>query len=1119
MGSEMLKKFMFAFLMTLFFVIPFGDYASAATEAGNGKSLNRSYSLRLPFVENQGQIENGKVAYYAKSSWGTLFIKDDGEVVYSITRENEKSGWAIRESFVGASIEDVRAFDRVETKVNYFKGSKPENWRRYIPAYNTVSLGEIYEGIKLQLKAYNKSVEKLFLLRPDANPGVIRVKIDGAESLSVNRGGELEIETGLGVVKLTRPAAYQEEGVEKKYVEVAYVVKGDEYGFRLGDYDRAKELVIDPLLASTFLGGGGDDSGGVTLAPDGSVFVAGTTVSSDFPATTGAYDTIYNGGGTSGQDVFIAKLSGDLTTLLAATFLGGATGDDTGGQPVVDSAGNVYIVGTTNSSDFPVTTGAYDTTYNGSSDINGLDVFVAKLDSTLTNLLASTYLGGTVDSGSTGGNDWGRGIALGPGGEIYVMSQTASIDFPTTPGAYDTTYNDFNTDDVAISRFSSDLTTLQASTYIGGSVWEVPYTITIDSSGNVYVGGRTSSSNYPTTTTAYDRTYGGGVFAAYDGFLSKFDAGLTTLLASTYLGTVGADVASDIIWSVDVDSAGNIYAAGGTTSSAFPTTTGVYDTTHNGDADVFVVKFDTDLTALQASTFIGGSLFDRPTGVVLDGSGSLYVSGYTSSPSFPATPGAYSEAFNGGAYDAFIFKMTDDLTTLQASTYFGGSDTDVAGRVQVAPDGSIYFGAYTHSTDFPASSGAYDTTPNGGSDAYVAKLDANLSGPWRTETVDSAGMVGFFTSIALDASGKAHISYRDYSNQALKYVTKASGAWVSEIVDVAGMSYTSIALDTSGKAHISYVGLTTGDLRYATNASGAWVMETVGSVSGGTSFALDTSGKAHISYRDKTTYYLKYATNASGAWVVEIVDSAGNMGQHTSLALDTSGKAHISYWDRTNYDLKYAVCCPDGWITQTVDSTGSVGNYTSIATDTSGKAHISYYDSTNFDLKYATNASGAWVTETVDSVGDVGTYTSIALDASGKAHISYYDGTNGDLKYATKASGAWVTEIVDNVGSVGKYTSLALDASDNVYISYLDSTNDDLKYATNAPVPTCAFIEGDADGSGAANVVDVIKARRFSLGLDSLPQDLCAVDIDSNTTVDILDVVNILRIALGLPTT
>ena len=365
------------------------------------------------------------------------------------------------------------------------------------------------------------------------------------------------------------------------------------YGFTVASYDKTKDLIIDPLLASTFLGGSGFDWGySLALDTSGNVYVTGLTQSTDFPTTSGAYDTSHNDGGVW-FDVFVSKLNGGLTSLLASTYLGGSSGE-IGYSLALDTSGNVYVTGYTYSTDFPAMSGAYDTSHNGGTR----DVFVSKLDGGLTSLLASTFLGGS---------DWDLGfsLTLDTSGNVYVTGYTLSTDFPTTSGAYDTSHNggDF---DVFVSKLDGGLTSLLASTYLGGSSGEIGYSLALDTSGNVYVTG-IASSGFPTTSGAYNTSSNGG----YDVFVSKLDSGLTSLLASTFLGGSGSDDESS---SLVLDTSGNVYVTGQTDSGDFPTTSGAYDTSFNScDAgyDAFVSKLDGGLTNLLASTFLGGSGFDR----------------------------------------------------------------------------------------------------------------------------------------------------------------------------------------------------------------------------------------------------------------------------------------------------------------------------------------------------------------------------------------------------------------------------------------------------------------------------------------------------------------------------
>jgi|GEM_PF-1701659 len=686
---------------------------------------SKTASVNLPFVRNEGQLPH-EVMFFAKTFGGTVFVTDSGRIVYSIpikveshnrnSREERKgpapaadrtpvSGVAVSERFINGAVSGARPENRTTAKVSYFRSSDSSGWKSGIGAYEVVDLGEVYKGIGVKLKAYGNNVEKLFTVVPGSAPALIDIQLDGASGIHLNPDGELMAVTELGNISYTKPVAYQELDGKKMYVSVAYDVRGDNrYGFRVGEYDKDRPLVIDPLLASTFLGSSLNEyAWAVAVDASGNIFIAGETASDGFPVTPGVYDTTLNGG----FDVFVSKLNADLTTLLASTFIGGATEGDFVGSMALDSADNVIVTGYTYATDFPVTAGAYDSSLGGT-----VDGFVFKMSNDLTALAGSTYLGGAYE-------DYAVSVAVDSSDNVIVGGWTYSSNFPVTGGVFDASKNGNSTG--FITKLNSSLTGIVASTFLEGSANNKIYALAVDAADNIYAAGDTSSTNFPTTPGAYDQTYNANY---YDCFISKLNGGLTSLLASTYLS--GSD--DNYLRALVIDPAGDILVTGRTTSVDFPTTATAYKKVNRGGLDIYVSRLDSSLSTLVASTYIGGSQNDYAGSIALDASGNVYVAGYTSSDDYPTTARAFDRSNTAGVYDGLISKLSSDLSTLSASTYIGGIYDDELSAIAVDSQGNLYVTGHSMSSDFPVTAGAFDTTWAGGiNDVIVSKFSSDLS--------------------------------------------------------------------------------------------------------------------------------------------------------------------------------------------------------------------------------------------------------------------------------------------------------------------------------------------------------------------------------------------------------
>jgi hypothetical protein len=714
--------------------MPLSSEIRGAGEERVRKGLSR---VRVPFIANAGQIDS-TVAYYAPTFAGTVYVTQNGQIVYSLpggedsesnvrpavknTRSSgERSGWSLTETAVGGRARP-KGNDPTSTGVNYFVGNDPARWRSGLPTFEGVSLGEVWPGVSLELRAHGKNVEKLFTVAPGGDPSRIRMSVAGARQLKVNEEGGLVVDTGLGEVLFTPPAASQERQGVRHPVLAAYELHGWKYGFRLDNYDPALPVLIDPILQATYLGGSSwDEAFALAIHPTtDEVYVAGDTNSTNFPGTGGGAQAVYGGGFF---DISIARLNSSLTTLTQATYLGGSGYD---GRPVAlavyPTTGDVYVAGLTNSTNFPGTGGGAQPAFGGGAQ----DAFVARLDASLTALNQATYLGGINEE-----LVYGVAIAIHlTSGEVYVAGDTSSTNFPGTGGGAQSTRGGFN--DAFVARLGTSLTSLNQATYMGGSFTDYASSLAIHpTSGEVYVAGRTASTNFPGTAGGAQSAIGG----LADAFAARLNASLTTLNQATYLGGSGDD--GDLVVALAIHpTSGEVYVAGVTNSTNFPgAANGAQAVNGGGARDAFIARFNASLTALNQATYLGGSGGDAArTAAIHPTSGEVYVAGDTNSTNFPGTAGGAQPAGDGNV-NAFIARLNAALTTLNQATYLGGGSSSAQALAINPITGEVYVAGHTNSTSFPGTAGGAQSAYSGGqSDAFVARLSADLAGTAPTPT-------------------------------------------------------------------------------------------------------------------------------------------------------------------------------------------------------------------------------------------------------------------------------------------------------------------------------------------------------------------------------------------------
>ncbi len=661
-------------------------FSQVAPEAtAKARAISTYGKLPLSFEKNQGQTD-AAVKFLARGQGYTLYLTA-GEAVLAT-----KAHDVMRMKLLGAdAAAGATGLEEMAGKSNYFIGNDPTKWRTNVPTFAKVKFSHVYSGIDLVYYGNQRQLEYDFVVAPGADPKRIQFEFEGAK-LRRDGHGDLVLKTSQGELQWHKPAAYQEKDGNRQEIAARYVIKDkNRVGFEIAAYDHTKPLFIDPLVYSTYLGGSGSQLGyGIALDNSGSAYVVGWTSSIDFPTANPAQAA--PGGGS--YDAFVTKFTPAGSALEYSTYLGGS-GSDIGRAIAVDGAGAAYVTGYTLSPNFPAVN-AYQPTFGGGT--NSGDAFVTKIDPSGSALLYSTYLGGSGDdqgnaiavdgagsayvtgiassafptqsslyqcpnafvtkfdpAGSTlaystclGGKTnvtQGHAIALDKAGNVFVAGLTSATDFPLV-NPFQATCNVCNLDKGFISKLNAAGTALVYSSYLGGSKSDEVEGIAVDSAGNAYLTGSTESTDFPTVNAIMPTAPNG----FYMGFVSKVNSAGSALVYSTYLGGASGDIGH----SIAVDSSGNAYIVGQTSSVNFPIVNPIKGKLKD-QYDGFVSEINAAGSAFVYSTFLGGSQSDGAWSVAVDGSGNAYVTGYTGSSDFP-TVNAFQPHFNGGP--AFVSKIS-----------------------------------------------------------------------------------------------------------------------------------------------------------------------------------------------------------------------------------------------------------------------------------------------------------------------------------------------------------------------------------------------------------------------------------------------------------------------------
>ena len=768
------------------------DPQGGATNAAQASLLTAYVNNPLAFEPNMGQSDPS-VQYLSHGPGMSVFLTNGGATfVMPRTSQSPPNGQPVIEDVLGLQFTganpapQITAQNDLLSRSNYFTGSQA---LVNVPQFGTLIYHNLYPGIDLTFQgAAGRQLEYSFDVHPGASVSEIQLTWQGSQPLTLDGQGNLVLQTATRQLTQTAPSVYQAgAGGQPVAVSAQTVLSGgDQVSFQVGSYDNTKDLVIDPTLGfSSYLGGSGNDEAYAVAVDDvdGSSYVTGATASANFPTTAGAFQSTASGS----ANAFVTKLAPN-GSIVYSSYLGTTTGGagSVANGIAVNSAGDAYVTGTTGAN-FPTTPGVVQATLPAPGG-----AFVSELNATGSALLVSTYL----PSDSTFTN-WQSSYSM-----FDTGSTTTGIAVDVQGYAVVSGYENYSSGlaDIAFAvRLNPKATAVSYANFLDSGFSSAANGVAVDSSGDAYVVGWTVDSSFPTLHALQPSLAG-----TQNGFVTKLSTS-GSLIYSTFLGGHSTDSAN----AVAVDSSGDAYVTGQTTSTNFPTKN-PYQASLAGTANAFVSKLSSDGTTLIYSTYLGGSGSDGGNAIAVDSGGNAVISGQTTSVNFP-TANAFQSSLNGASTAAFITRLQSSGTAVYWSSYLGGgtSSTNIATGVGYDPWGDVYVDGYTSATNFPTANPAQSTNA-GGYDAFISKVLPGPAPPVITgATPDSSGQTPVLTdSQNLTLSGTSPASatvtlYRaDLGTAPIGTVTaNGSGAWsynYGATTTLAADTYSFTATDTVG---------------------------------------------------------------------------------------------------------------------------------------------------------------------------------------------------------------------------------------------------------------------------------------------------------------------------------